>query len=64
MRYIKATFVGVLRAIDWFIEALSTTHRPRSMDDANAKYGLDTLDSTGERMGHSGSRPGEGSRRD
>ena len=45
--------------VDWVFMALSSARRPTTMNDANAKYGLDTLDSMGEQVGRSGPRPGE-----
>ena len=59
MRYVKKVFWAVLGFIAWSLSGLTASRRPTSYDDANARYGLDTLDSMGERMGRAGPRPGE-----
>jgi hypothetical protein len=59
MRYLKKALCGILTAIDWFFIAVSASRRPTTRDDANARYGLDTLDPMGERVGREGPRPGD-----
>ena len=63
MKYAKKAFIGVLTALDWLLYVVTAGRRPVTMDDANAQYGLDTVDALGGKIGRSGPRPGERSNR-
>ena len=59
LRAVTRPFRWLLIALDWLLSNLSTMNRPQSMDDTNARYGIDSRDAMGERLGQSGARPGE-----